>query len=1137
MTTSLNFEFLQDHHSLLPELGGQAERYFAADPNTCLLKLRQFGELLAQLVAEFIDFDVHPETGQARLISLLADRRAFNYEIKQLFHGLRRAGNEAAHELAGHRGEALHQLKMAWQLGVWFHRSFGVGSFKSGPFIPPPDPEAEAKEAAEELARLRAQLAEEAEARRRYEAALEEAKQGWEQAKGEAEARKTDLATWERIAEDSEAEFQRKLAEAREEIQKLRETHAATPEAVAENLRRAEEAGEQLELDEAATRRIIDQALRDAGWEVDSETLRYSAGVRPQKGRNLAIAEWPTESGPADYALFVGLTAIGVIEAKREAKDVPSALEQAKRYSRGFRFEGDARPAMDEAPETEEDEVDRRPHRLPFLFATNGRPFLRQHRIGSGIWHLDTRRRETARPMRSWPSPEDLQQRLRQDLDAAEQWLQREELHRLALRPYQQQAVKAAEDALRAGKREILLAMATGTGKTRTCLGLISRLVRSGRFRRVLFLVDRTSLGEQAHEAFETVRIDGARTLGESYDIKGLSDLVPETETKVQFATIQALLRRLEGDEDPSSVPTSGAYDLIVVDECHRGYTLDREMSEVELGFRSQEDYVSKYVAALDHFDAVKIALTATPAVHTANIFGNPVYRYSYRQAVIDGFLVDHDPPTRIVTRRAVDGIHWEAGEEALVIEGGASGGATPEATVLEDEVHLEIDSFNREVMTEEFNRVVCERLASHIDPAAPGKTLIFCVTDRHADMVVDQLKRALAAEHGGVDDDAVAKITGAADKPGQLIRRYKNEKLPSVAVTVDLLTTGIDVPEITTLAFLRRVRSRILYEQMIGRATRLCPEIGKESFRIFDAVDLYSAIESEMRPVVRNPVFSYTQLVDELIRVTEPEQQELVREQLVAKLLRKARKLKGAAKEALETAAGETTADLVTRLRSAPVEDVRDWLREHGSIGATLDRLSSGSPHRIYISEHPDELVSETQGYGEGRERPEDYLDAFSRYITDHADELPALLLVTQRPRELTRTALRELQQQLDEAGFRESWLRKAWRETTNEDIAATIIGHIRRQALGSPLIPYEQRVEAAVSRILASREWTATQRQWLERIGKQLRENVVVDREALDRGQFRKSGGFRRLNRVFDGKLEDVLGDLNEGVWTDVV
>jgi type I restriction enzyme R subunit len=149
--------------------------------------------------------------------------------------------------------------------------------------------------------------------------------------------------------------------------------------------------------------------------------------------------------------------------------------------------------------------------------------------------------------------------------------------------------------------------------------------------------------------------------------------------------------------------------------------------------------------------------------------------------------------------------------------------------------------------------------------------------------------------------------------------------------------------------------------------------------------------------------------------------------------------------------------------------------------------------------------------------------------------NRLPALVNVTQRPRDLTRQQLKELRLELDRAGFSETALRTAWREMTNEEIAASVIGFIRNQALGSPLVPYEERVARAMKKILASRAWTMPQRKWLERIGKQLKVETVVDREALEHGQFKAEGGYARLDKVFDGQLEQVLGDFNDALWND--
>lgn len=171
----------------------------------------------------------------------------------------------------------------------------------------------------------------------------------------------------------------------------------------------------------------------------------------------------------------------------------------------------------------------------------------------------------------------------------------------------------------------------------------------------------------------------------------------------------------------------------------------------------------------------------------------------------------------------------------------------------------FELKDFNKGVINENFNKVVCDQLAQqYLDPSDYnlGKTLIFAATDEHADMVVRLLKKAFEDAGNPVDDDAIEKITGSIRHPDTEIKKFKNEKYPNIVVTVDLLTTGVDIPEITNIVFLRRVQSRILYEQMLGRATRLCPEINKSKFTIFDAVGIYDAMNkvTNMKPVVKNP-------------------------------------------------------------------------------------------------------------------------------------------------------------------------------------------------------------------------------------------------------------------------------------------
>src|ERR1700730_738110 len=624
----------------------------------------------------------------------------------------------------------------------------------------------------------------------------------------------------------------------------------------------------------------------------------------------MAIAEWPTASGPADYAFFVDTQCVALTEAKRRRKNVSAAIDQAERYSKGFApSSGISVPGGGPWGEFQ----------VPFVFSANGRAYLKQIETESGIWFRDVRRPvNLRRVLLDWVTPQGLRDRLEIDRDTAQAALKVQPFEfGFPLRPYQRSAIEKIEATLDQDLRSMLVAMATGTGKTKLAIALLYRLLTAKRFRHVCFVVDRNALGGQAADEFKTTRVVSIRTFADIFGLKELGDVSPDTETRVHICTIQGLVKRVLLAASPAEVPPIDQYDLMVVDECHRGYLLDREMSDAEMSFRSEEDYISKYRRVLEHFDATKIGLTATPALHTTQIFGEPIFTYSYREAVIDGYLIDHAPPVRIETALARAGIVFSKDKQLdlLNTRTGEINLAPPP-----DEIRFEVEKFNRQVVTAEFNRVVAEELAKHIDPALPGKTLIFAATDAHADIVVSAIKKAFAKEYGKIADAAVKKITGSVDNVRTLIRSFRNDANPKIAVTVDLLTTGVDVPSITNLVFLRRVNSRILYEQMIGRATRPCPdnpEVSKDVFRIFDAVDLYPHLQNltDMKPVVVNPSIGFEQLVRELIEAKGDVERDTIREPLAVKLRRRLKKLPKEARERFEAIAGETPEATLDRL------------------------------------------------------------------------------------------------------------------------------------------------------------------------------------------------------------------------------
>jgi type I restriction enzyme R subunit len=288
------------------------------------------------------------------------------------------------------------------------------------------------------------------------------------------------------------------------------------------------------------------------------------------------------------------------------------------------------------------------------------------------------------------------------------------------------------------------------------------------------------------------------------------------------------------------------------------------------------------------------------------------------------------------------------------------------------------------------------------------------------------------------------------------------------------------------------------------------------------------------MKPVVVNPQISFSQLVDELSTVQNDQALPEIVDQLLAKFQQKRRHLSGDSKEQLETLAGMSITDMAKYLKRSSPREVVEWFGEKKVIAELLDRKDGGR-QPLLISRHVDQVIRVERGYGKA-EKPQDYLDSFCTFLNENINQVPALMVVVQRPRELTRSQLKEVKLLLDNAGYLETNLQTAWRETTNQDIAASIIGFIRQAALGDVLISYTERVDKAISKIIASRSWTEPQRKWLERIGKQLKLETIVDKAALEHGQFKSMGGFNRINITFDGELENILIEINQNIWEDV-
>lgn len=1105
-----NFSFLCDKFPLLAELGAKGEQYLYTDPNACLFKLRFLGEKVVELMFQY---DKEPDPTDHTQVQRIRYLEAEDYlprTVADSLTVLRRVGNKAVHDNYASERDASLCLQVAYGICEWFMATYGDYRYTHRPFVLPekasvPAPVSQTAAAAPAPAPAPAKPS------------LTQKEKSLARAAAQTARKAPKVPRKQRITKNADVAYHRDISE-------------------------------------AETRYLIDAQLRQVGWEVDSRNLTYSRGSRPARNTYRAIAEWPTEATDgtetnarkahrADYALFIGKQLVGIIEAKKRFKNVSSVLDdQCREYATHIR------------PQDQPYLIGKwGDYQVPFLFATNGRPYLRQCEIESGIWFRDVRHPDDPpKALLGWMSPDGLRTLLERDIPKENRNLKTlgddllKDPNGLHLYPYQITAVKKAEQAVQQGQKRILLAMATGTGKTRVILALIYRFLKSGRFHRILYLVDRNTLGEQAYDKFTEVKLEDLKTLNQIYNVNRLTDTTLAPETRVQIATVQSMIRRLFGRTD-EAVPSVSAFDLVIVDEAHRGYLLDKEMSQNELVYRDEAAYQSQYRRVLDYFDGVKIGLTATPALQTTEIFGKPVYQYTYREAVLDGYLIDHDAPIQIETELTKNGIHLKKGSQVKMLQPDNPGSV--DTTTLTDDVDFDVEDFNRNVITEGFNRAVLTEIAGRIDPASPqlsGKTLIFAATDRHADLVVQLLKKIYSQM--GVPADAIVKITGASyggdrKKISDAIKRFKNEDYPSVVVTVDLLTTGVDVPSITNLVFLRRVKSRILFEQMLGRATRRCDAIHKAKFDIYDAVGEFAKMArvTDMKPVATSVATTFKDLFTGLKTLTGETGIKEQIDQIVVKLQRKWPRLQPDAQKNLLLSLGtKDVKGYVHQLRQLPMEQVKQALLGKEKALTRLDSHSYDivDPKPLYIADDQDKIVGITRGYGKGNttKRPQDYLDEFTDFIRSNENQIAALHILCTKPRDLKRSDLKKLVAELDLEGFTEKKLNTALKEVTSQDMAADIISLIRQAALGSPLISHGERVRRAMTKLRRNHTFTRTEENWLKRFEDVLQNEEIFNRESLDEdSRFKKVGGFNQINKAFGNQLEAILDELNDYLYDD--
>jgi len=878
----------------------------------------------------------------------------------------------------------------------------------------------------------------------------------------------------------------------------------------------------------------IDARLINQGWRI----IPYADDLILAGLDGVAVEEFPTANGPADYCLFVGGRPFGILEAKKIAVNPQNVLEQAKRYAAGMFGGAGLWNGL----------------RVPFLYASNG----------AIIWHLDARPDKwISRQIPDFHTPDALSEMIDRDFSPAAAWLKTHPAALITrLRPYQLDCLAAVESNILDGRHDMLLALATGTGKTFLTVAQIHRLLESKLVRRVLFLVDRRALAAQAVREFNAFNTPNGHKFTQEYEVYSQRfqrddfdeedpfdpKVLPNeyltspksSHTFVYVSTIQCMARNLFGAEgafpqssgdfdnddesDKLDIPIH-AFDLIIADECHRGYTT-RDLS--------------LWRDTIRHFDAVKIGLTATPAAHTVALFGEPVFRYGVEQAIREGYLVDYEA-VAISSNVRMNGIFLKERDYVGRID--TESGAEI-FDHLEDEREFPAAEIERQITSPDSNRKIIQEIGRYAykheeQTGRFPKILIFAVNDLPHTSHADQLVR-ICREVFAQGDDFVKKITGSpsVDRPLQRIREFRNRPHPKIVVTVDMLSTGVDIPALEFIVFLRPVISRILWEQMLGRGTRRCDEINKSKFVVFDClsgtlIDYFKDVSNfKIESPLAEPL-SIPQIIENIWQNVERPYHVNV---LIKRLRRIEKDMSGEARQKFarwipDGDIGAFTASLPEKIRTDFSETMK-LLRDSDFQRQLVDYVRA--KRQFYIDYVTEDLVASKDIPRFGSfDNAQDYLEAFSDFIKDNRDKITAVKILLDRPRDWRPHALEELRQILRQNDFDEKLLQRA-HDAVFRKALTDIISMVKHAAKNEePLLNARERVAAALARIRARHAFSPEQLEWLGFIESHLVENLSIDDKDLDyQPVFIQHGGLGRARRLFGESLSPLIQELNQSV-----
>lgn len=892
----------------------------------------------------------------------------------------------------------------------------------------------------------------------------------------------------------------------------------------------------------------IDYLLKNCcqSWKI----VKYDSDINIETLDCVALEEYPTLNGRADYALFVRGKLLGFIEAKKLTVDPKNALEQAKRYSRAVKGVGNWNGLH-----------------VPFLYSSNG----------VDIWFLDIRgNNDIPRSLSAFHTPNCLLEWSEREETNALKWFSANPIEHYVekfprgskrLYDYQMDAISATEQALLAGKREMLIAMATGTGKTFTMVSQIYRLLSSGFAKRVLFLVDRKALAAQAVTAFNAFDTPNNLKFDMEYELYSQrfrkddleegqaysSKIMPtkylqnpgKEHTFIYVCTIQRMAMNLftkdelgfgdfsidfqeyvdDGSDGNVKIPIH-AFDTIVADECHRGYT-------------SKETNTWRKV--IDYFDAVKIGLTATPAPHTTALFKEVVFRFGTTKAVEKGFLVDYDPVV-IKSGVRINGVFLHQGDEVGFVDT-----KTGEKILdqLEEEREFDSSEIERKITVPDSNRKIIKEIAKYASEHEKltgrfPKTLIFAANDlphiSHADQIVQ-----ICREVFGQGSDFVQKITGNpnVDKPLQKIREFRNRPNPKIVVTVDMLSTGVDVPSIEFVVFLRPIKSRILWIQMLGRGARTCKDIHKTHFVVFDCFGgtllkyFNNATDFDFSNEIQGSALTIEQVIDNIYKGFQGDYYTGV---LIRRLQRISKNMSGEAFELFtKFIPNGDIGQFASTLRISLKNDFSNTMKilRNKEFVDLLHNYPRNSAGFVIASGIDDEVTSERVFKNKGEEMNAfDYIEAFASFVRENKDEIEAVKILTQAPKHWSRNSLKELRSILKNNSFKEDDLQEAHKIVYKKPLV-DIISMIRTALANEPVLSVEERVDRAIAKVTVNLDITNEQQIWLDKIRDHLIVNLALEPDDIDNlPAFERMGGSKKAQRIFGNRFNTILLGLNEAI-----